>query len=63
MRSAAIPAVHADRLRNAEESGKRAVALIGTQTLLPRQIGQPAFQTLGSLLAARLDASRGYRVD
>ena len=29
----------------------------------PRQIGQPAFQTLGSLLAARLDASRGYRVD
>ena len=26
-RSAAIPAVHADRLRNAEESGKRAVAL------------------------------------
>jgi dihydroxy-acid dehydratase len=37
-RSAAIPAVHADRLRCAEESGKRAVALIGTQTLLPRQI-------------------------
>ena len=29
----------------------------------PRQIGQPGFQALGSLLAARLDASRGYRVD
>ncbi len=37
-RSAAIPAVHADRLRCAEESGRRAVALIGTQTLRPRQI-------------------------
>ncbi|MBL8807184.1 MAG: dihydroxy-acid dehydratase [Rhodospirillales bacterium] len=36
--SAAIPAVHADRLRNAEESGKRAVELIGTQTLRPRDI-------------------------
>lgn len=37
-RSAAIPAVHADRLRCAEESGRRAVELIGTQTLRPRQI-------------------------
>ena len=36
--SAAIPAVHADRLRNAEESGKRAVELIGTTTLRPRDI-------------------------
>ena len=36
--SAAIPAVHADRLRNAEESGKRAVELIGTQSLRPRDI-------------------------
>ena len=36
--SAAIPAVHADRLRNAEESGKRAVELIGTNTLRPRDI-------------------------
>lgn len=36
--SAAIPAVHADRLRNAEESGKRAVELIGTATLRPRDI-------------------------
>jgi len=37
-RSAAIPAVHADRLRCAEESGRRAVELIGTQTLRPRRI-------------------------
>lgn len=29
----------------------------------PRQISRPGFQALGSLLAARLDASRGYRVD
>lgn len=29
----------------------------------PRQVGQPSFQALGTLLAARLDASRGYRVD
>jgi dihydroxy-acid dehydratase len=36
--SAAIPAVHADRLRNAEESGKLAVELIGTNTLRPRDI-------------------------
>ncbi len=36
--SAAIPAVHADRLRNAEESGKRAVELIGTTTLRPSDI-------------------------
>jgi dihydroxy-acid dehydratase len=36
--SAAIPAVHADRLRNAEESGKRAVELIGSTTLRPRDI-------------------------
>jgi dihydroxy-acid dehydratase len=37
-RSAAIPAVHADRLRCAEESGRRAVELIGTTTLLPRNL-------------------------
>jgi dihydroxy-acid dehydratase len=37
-RSAAIPAVHADRLRCAEASGRRAVELIGTQTLLPRAL-------------------------
>lgn len=35
--SAAIPAVHADRLRCAEESGRRAVALIGSE-LTPRRI-------------------------
>lgn len=29
----------------------------------PRQVGQPAFQSLGSLLAERLDTSRGYQVD
>lgn len=29
----------------------------------PRQVGQPSFQALGALLAARLDASRGYTVD
>jgi hypothetical protein len=29
----------------------------------PRQVAQPSFQTLGSLLAERLDASRGYRID
>lgn len=29
----------------------------------PRQVGQPSFQALGTLLAARLDASRGYRVE
>ena len=37
-RSAAIPAVHADRLRCAEESGRRAVELIGTTTLLPKTL-------------------------
>lgn len=26
----------------------------------PRQVGQPSFQALATLLAARLDASRGY---
>jgi dihydroxy-acid dehydratase len=35
--TAAIPAVHADRLRAAEESGRRAVAMIGT-TLRPSRI-------------------------
>ena len=35
--TAAIPAVHADRLRAAEESGRRAVAMIGT-ALRPSQI-------------------------
>ena len=35
--SAAIPAVHADRLRCAEQSGRRAVALIGSD-LTPRRI-------------------------
>jgi dihydroxy-acid dehydratase len=35
--SAAIPAVHADRLRAAEESGRRAVELIGSE-LTPRRI-------------------------
>lgn len=35
--SAAIPAVHADRLRCAEESGRRAVTLIGSE-LTPRRI-------------------------
>ncbi len=35
--SAAIPAVHADRLRCAEQSGRRAVALIGSE-LTPRRI-------------------------
>lgn len=35
--SATIPAVHADRLRCAEESGRRAVALIGSE-LTPRRI-------------------------
>jgi hypothetical protein len=29
----------------------------------PRQVTQPSFQALGSLLAERLDASRGYRID
>lgn len=29
----------------------------------PRQVAQPSFQALGSLLAERLDASRGYRID
>ncbi len=29
----------------------------------PRQVAQPSFQAVGSLLAERLDASRGYRVD
>jgi dihydroxy-acid dehydratase len=37
-RSAAIPAVHADRLRCAEESGRRAVELVGTTTLLPKNL-------------------------
>jgi dihydroxy-acid dehydratase len=37
-RSAAIPAVHADRLRCAEASGKRAVELIRTEALLPQTI-------------------------
>jgi dihydroxy-acid dehydratase len=37
-RSAAIPAVHADRLRCAEESGRRAVELIDTTTLLPKNL-------------------------
>ena len=35
--TAAIPAVHADRLRAAEESGRRAVAMVGT-TLRPSRI-------------------------
>lgn len=29
----------------------------------PRRVGQPSFQLLASTLAARLDTSRGYRVD
>ena len=29
----------------------------------PRQVAQPSFQAVGSVLAERLDASRGYRVD
>jgi hypothetical protein len=29
----------------------------------PRQVSQPSFQAVGALLAERLDASRGYRVD
>jgi hypothetical protein len=29
----------------------------------PRQVDQPSFRVLGTLLAERLDASRGYRVD
>lgn len=29
----------------------------------PQQVGQQSFQRLGTLLAERLDASRGYRVD
>lgn len=29
----------------------------------PRQVAQPSFQALGSLLAERLDTSRGYRID
>lgn len=29
----------------------------------PRQVRQPSFQALGTALAERLDASRGYRVD
>jgi dihydroxy-acid dehydratase len=36
--SAAIPAVDADRLRMAEETGRIAVGLIGTETRRPRQI-------------------------
>ena len=40
------------------DGGKPTVAYVN-----PRQVGQPSFQSLGSLLAARLDASRGYRVD
>ncbi|MBN9062961.1 MAG: dihydroxy-acid dehydratase [Rhizobiales bacterium 65-9] len=37
-RSAAIPATHADRLRAAEESGRRAAALIGATGLTPRAL-------------------------
>ncbi|WP_342361887.1 IlvD/Edd family dehydratase [Terrarubrum flagellatum] len=37
-RSAAIPATHADRLRAAEESGRRAVELIGSTTLTPQKL-------------------------
>ena len=29
----------------------------------PRQVGQPSFQAMGTLLAERLDASRGYGVE
>ena len=29
----------------------------------PRQVGQPSFRAVGTLLAERLDASRGYRLD
>ncbi|HEY5979260.1 MAG TPA: hypothetical protein VIT41_06450 [Microlunatus sp.] len=29
----------------------------------PRQVAQPSFQAVGTLLAERLDASRGYRAD
>ncbi len=39
--TAAIPAVHADRLRAGEETGKRAVELIGSE-LTPRRIITPA---------------------
>jgi dihydroxy-acid dehydratase len=39
--SAAIPAVHADRLRNAEETGLRAAALVGSD-LKPSRILTPA---------------------
>jgi dihydroxy-acid dehydratase len=50
--SAAIPAVHADRLRMAEATGKRAVALIGTG-LTPRRIvtGRAVENALRLLLA------------
>ncbi|HEY5784495.1 MAG TPA: hypothetical protein VIT65_06950 [Microlunatus sp.] len=38
--------------------GRPAVAYIN-----PRQVAQPSFQAVGTLLAERLDASRGYHVD
>ena len=40
--SAAIPATHADRIRCAEQSGAAAVAAIGTEGRLPRDILTPA---------------------
>lgn len=40
------------------DGGKPTVAYVN-----PRQVGLPSFQALGGLLAERLDASRGYRVD
>jgi hypothetical protein len=40
------------------DDGKPTIAYVN-----PRQVGQPSFQALAALLAERLDASRGYRVD
>jgi hypothetical protein len=40
------------------DDGKPTVAYVD-----PRRVGQPSFQAMGTVLAERLDASRGYRVD
>lgn len=51
--SAAIPAVNADRLRMAEETGRIAVSLIGSTNLRPRQImTKKAFENALRLLMA-----------
>jgi len=50
--TAAIPAVHSDRLRAAEESGRQAVAMIGTKLLPSRIITEQSIENALRVLLA-----------